>query len=151
MLLLSGVVFAGTWGLPYWSDYAPGPGFLAVWIAGLGVLLAVLLLARKTRLDSMTVESDAPESLDLAAAPVGGARRVVSTVIALFAMLVGMPLIGLRASATAFMLFMLLFVLRRNWVSSVAATAITVTLVHLVFVYWLHIDIPGSLFASPVQ
>lgn len=151
MLLLSGVVFVGTWGLPYWSDYAPGPRFLAVWIAGLGLLLSVLLLVRKAKRDSTIVESDTPESPALAAAPVGGVRRVVTTVLALFSMLVGMPLIGLRATATAFMLFMLLIVLRRNWISSVAATAITVTIVHVVFVHWLQIDIPGSLFASPVQ
>jgi hypothetical protein len=149
MLLLSCVVFAGTWGLPYWSDYAPGPGFLAVWIAGLGVLLSVLLLTRKNRADSAPIEIDTPEP-DLAA-EAGGVRRVVTTIIALFATLVGMPLIGLRATTAAFMLFMLLIVLRRNWISSVAATAITVAIVHVVFVHWLQIDIAGSLFAAPVQ
>lgn len=151
MLLLSGVVLVGTWGLPYWSDYAPGPSFLAVWLAGLGVLLSVLLLTGKTTNTSTIVESDSPESPPPAAPPVGDRRRVVTTIVAMFSMLVGMPLIGLRATATGFMLFMLLVVLRRNWISSVAATAITVTIVHLVFVHWLQIDLPGSLFAAPVR
>ena len=41
MLALSAIVVVGTCGLPYWTDYAPGPAFAAFWVAGAGVLLVV--------------------------------------------------------------------------------------------------------------
>jgi hypothetical protein len=148
MVLLSGVVLLGTWDLSYWSDYAPGPRFLAVWVAGIGALLAVLLVTSKTGDVSEPVDDLAPEVATADGASEGGVRRLALTVAALGLMLIGLPLLGLRGASTVFMFFMLLAVLRRNWITSVAATAITVAIVHVVFVYWLKIDIPASLFSA---
>lgn len=148
MLLLSSVVFLGTWNLSYWSDYAPGPRFLAVWLAGIGALLAVLLLMSKPEGVSAPIDDKAPNAPTADGASDGGVRRVILTSAALGLMLIGLPLLGLRGASAIFMLFMLLAVLRRNWISSIAATVITLAIIQVVFVYWLEIDIPASLFSA---
>jgi hypothetical protein len=148
MLLLSSVVFLGTWNLSYWSDFAPGPRFLSVWLAGIGALLAVLLLTIKPESASEPVDDQAPSESTADGTSGGGVRRVILTVAALGLMLIGLPLLGLRGASTVFMLFMLLAVLRRNWISSIAAAAITLAIVQVVFVSWLGIDIPASLFSA---
>jgi K+-sensing histidine kinase KdpD len=147
-VLLSGVVLLGTWNLSYWSDYAPGPRFLAVWVAGIGFLLAVLLVSSKSENASEPIDDTSPNSSTVESATDGGVRRVILTVAALGLMLIGLPMLGLRGASMLFMLFMLLVVLRRSWISSVTATAITVAIVHVVFVYWLKIDIPAGLFSA---
>lgn len=139
MFLLSSLVLIATWPLAYWSDFAPGPAFLPRWIAGGGLLCALLLLASRLR---GTVPAPAAVA-DEGPVHLG---RPATTLVALVALGALFPLLGLRVAAAVFVLFMLLVVVRRRPLPSVAATAVTVLIVHLVFVRWLAIDIPSSLF-----
>ncbi len=139
MLLLSSLVLIATWPLAYWSDYAPGPAFMPRWVGGGGMLIALLLLASRLR------GSPAPAPAVADEGPVH-LERSMMTLVALAALGALFPLLGLRVAAAAFVFFTLVVVVGRRPIPSLVTTAVTVLIVHLVFVRWLAIDIPSSLF-----
>jgi putative tricarboxylic transport membrane protein len=132
LLALSGLVAAGTSHLPYWSDFAPGPAFASMWVAGTVALIAVLLLARALRAE--------PEPADWPDRD--GAGRVLLTLAALWLLAALLPWLGFVAAATLFLLAMLLVVQRRRLGPSLLATFITVAGAQAIFGLWLQIDLP---------
>jgi hypothetical protein len=107
MFLLSGVVLIATWPLTYWSDFAPGPAFMPRWVAGGGMVIALLLLASRLRGSASpgaAVEDETPFHLE----------RPATALVALVALGALFPLLGLRLAAAV-------FVLSRCWSSCVAA------------------------------
>jgi putative tricarboxylic transport membrane protein len=132
MLGLSAIVIAGLSGYAFWLDYAPGPAFAPYLIAGSGILLSLLLLVAALRGDQGP--ADWPD--------VVAGRRVLYTVIGLILFVAALPFLGFAFSGIVFMLVLLVVVLRRRVVPSLAATAITVGLVQGIFVQWLSVRLP---------
>src|SRR5919107_327929 len=98
-LALSTIVFAGTWDLAYWSDFAPGPAFAPIWFAATGAVLALLLLFQ-------TLRDPTPRPADLPSRP--ALLRVLLTIAALcVALAVAQPL-GFVTAVAALTLFVLL-------------------------------------------
>jgi putative tricarboxylic transport membrane protein len=132
MLGLSAIVIAGMSGYAYWSDYAPGPAFAPYLIASSGIVLSVILLVAALRGDGEP--ADWPDAV--------GGRRVLYTAIGLVLFVAALPYLGFAAAGIAFMLALLLLVLRRRLVPSLATTAITVAMVQGIFVQWLNVRLP---------
>jgi putative tricarboxylic transport membrane protein len=119
-------------GYAYWSDYAPGPAFAPYLIAGSGIVLSLILLVTALRGDGEP--ADWPDAV--------GGRRVLYTAIGLVLFVAALPYLGFAAAGIAFMLALLLLVLRRRLVPSLATTAITVAMVQGIFVQWLNVRLP---------
>ena len=137
MLALAVVVILGTRDLPYWADFAPGGAFMPVWVAVATVLLALALLVEAAR-RSASEPADWPDRR--------GLRRVVLIVAGLWAVVALASTLGLITSAAAFILFMLLVVLRTPWLPSLVAVAVTILLIYGIFVAWLGIALPAGTF-----
>jgi hypothetical protein len=132
MLGLSAVVIAGMSGYAFWSDYAPGPAFMPYLIAGSGIVLSLLLLVSALR------GGDEPADWPDAAR----GRRVAYTVVGLILFIAALPTLGFLAASVAFMLVLLVVVLRRRLMPSLVTTAITVGMVEGIFVQWLNVRLP---------
>jgi putative tricarboxylic transport membrane protein len=137
MLALSAVVFAATWGQPYWADFAPGSAFAPFWVASAGVVVSVALIVGALRRQS-SPPADWPDRR--------GLRRVALAAAGLWTVVVIAPALGLILAAVLFMLFLLLLVLRRPLVPSLITTAITGALVYSIFSAWLGIAFPKGIF-----
>ncbi len=132
MLGLSAIVIAGMSGYAYWLDYAPGPAFAPYLIAGCGILLSLLLLVTALRRDREPAPW--PDAV--------GRSRVLYTTIGLVLFVAALPFLGFVVSGVVFMLVLLLVVLRRKVVPSLATTAITVAMIQGIFVQWLSVKLP---------
>ncbi len=132
MLALCGVVIAGMSGYAFWSDYAPGPSFGPYLIAGAGILLSVVLLIEAIR------ESDRPAEWPDSV----GRSRVILTVAGLVLFAVALPWLGFLISAVAFMILLLVVVLRRALWPSLLTTLVTIGLIQGIFVQWLNVRLP---------
>jgi len=136
LLGLSALVAVDTWGLPYWSAFAPGPSFAPVWVAAAGALIGAILLFQALR-SGNGERADWPDRT--------GGRQVVLTAAALALLLVMLPYLGTVVSGLAFMLVFLLGIARRPLVPSLFTTVLTVGIMEAVFGLWLNIDLPGGI------
>jgi len=135
VLALSAVVLIGTWESSYWSGTTPGPAFLPWWLAGAGLVVAGLALAEALYRKEGEGEMPAwPDGWALA--------RAMLTFAGLLAVPILMPFIGLVVSGALFMAFLLLVVMRRPLLASLATVAITGGVVQAVFVWWLGLPLP---------
>jgi len=137
LLGLSALIAIDTWGLPYWSTFAPGPAFASLWVAlAGGIIGAVLLFQALVSKDDE--EADWPDK--------EGARQVLLGIAALWLLLALLPYLGTIISGMLFMLLFLLVVGRRPWVPSLFTAVLTVGLIEVVFVHWLNIHLPKGVF-----
>jgi putative tricarboxylic transport membrane protein len=132
MLALCGVVIVGMSGFAFWSDYAPGPSFGPYLIAGSGILLSLLLLIEAIREDDRP--ADWPDAI--------GRSRVLLTIAGLVVFAVALPWLGFLLSTVTFMIVLMIVVLRRRLLPSLATTAVTVALIQGIFVQWLNVRLP---------
>jgi putative tricarboxylic transport membrane protein len=132
MLALCAVVIIGMAGFAFWSDYAPGPSFGPYLIAGAGILLALLLLVEAIREEDQP--ADWPDAI--------GRSRVVFTATGLVLFAAALPWLGFLISAVAFMIVLMMVVLRRSVVPSLLTTAVTIALIQGIFVQWLNVRLP---------
>jgi phosphatidylserine synthase len=135
-LALSAVLVTGTWDLPYWSDFAPGPAFAAIWTAAAASLLALMLLIQEQRMPSLE-PADWPGR--------SAFMRVVITTAALCVTLVLAPTLGFPVTVALLTFFVLTVVERRRLVPSLIVTALTTALIHGVFVAWLNVALPKGI------
>jgi phosphatidylserine synthase len=135
-LALSAVLVTGTWNLPYWSDFAPGPAFAAIWTAAAASLLALMLLIQERRMPSLE-PADWPGR--------SAFMRVVITTAALCVTLVLAPTLGFPVTVALLTFFVLTVVERRRLVPSLIVTALTTALIHGVFVAWLNVALPKGI------
>ena len=132
-LALSAVVVVGISDLAYWSDFAPGPAFAPIWVAGAGAVLALLLILQEVR-DPSREPVDLPPRTPL--------MRVLMTIGALALALVAAPRIGFVMTVAVLAFFVLVAVERRRIGPSLIVTGLTAALVHGVFVAWLNVQLP---------
>lgn len=133
MLVLAAGVYFGTAGLNYWDGPTPGARFFPAILAGTAVVVAFLLLLAQWR---------GIESVDVDDFTTLGSARVGASFAALAALAFGIPVLGFVPMLSAFVLVMLLVVLRQPVVPSLLAAVIVAGFVHFVFVRWLSVPLP---------
>jgi hypothetical protein len=139
MLVISaGLVLAGH-ELLYWDGYAPASGFAPVWVGIVGFILAGLMLFQ------IGPRGDATDGASLPGRP--ALTRVLTTIIALWVFVAVTPWLGMIPAALALMLFLLIAVLRRPPLVSLATAAGTALLVYVIFIAWLRVPLPHGIFA----
>lgn len=124
-------------GLLYWDGFAPSSGFAPVWIGVIGVLLGVLLLFGRLA-PGTEGRLDLPER--------GGLVRVGCVLAGLWVFVAIAPFLGMVLSGAALMLFMLLAVLRRPLLPSLATVILTTALIYGIFSLWLKVALPRGVF-----
>src|SRR5262245_18945052 len=134
MLALSAAIAVDRRGLGFWADTTPGPAFMPVWLAILGVVLVVLRLIEARGTATQVEWPDRP-ALTRAGLTLGG----------LIAVPLLSPLLGLVLSLALFVAFLLLVVLRQRLWPSLATLAITVAVVYGIFVGWLNVPLPKGI------
>jgi putative tricarboxylic transport membrane protein len=120
--------------LSYWSEYAPGSGFLPFW---LGVVLVVLSIA--FLVTSFAQPASAPPA---AVADDAGKRRVVPIVIGLFLCILALDWIGFAAAIAGYLFFLIHFVERRSMAESAGVAIGTSFALWLIFRHWLSVPLP---------
>ena len=145
------------------EDGSIGPGLLPLVIGACMVALAGLELVRRaagTRtphrdlLADVAGEESAADDAD--AADTGGGtdifgrtepervRQLWTVVAAMLGAIVLVPLCGFLLSFGALVLFISVWVERRPWVTAIVVTAVSVAVVHVVFVLLLGVPLPGG-------
>jgi hypothetical protein len=137
LIIVSTFVLFGTANLAYWADITPGPRFFPVWIAGISIVLSLALLLQIRR-GTDTGVTDLPERSAFV--------RIALTIAAMATFAVAAPLVGMVVAVVAFMLFILVGVLRQRWQSSAIAAAIIAGAIELIFVRTLKIALPSTPF-----
>lgn len=136
ILLLAAGVYFGTGGLSYWDGPTPGARFFPAILAVAGTAVALLLLWAQWRgIETVEVQFLSPLGL----------FRVGASIAALVGFAAGIPVIGFVPMLGAFVLVMLLGVLRQPVVPSVGTAAFVAGFVHFVFVRWLSVPLPMPL------
>lgn len=131
---LSCGLFAALWiatalGLPYLGDYAPGSGFLPLW---LGVCLLVL----------STIHVVTSLRAPAAAAPAGHWRKVVAVTLGLIACVAVIEPLGFVVAVSAYLLFLLRSVEKESWRTSLGVSIGTVAVLFGLFRLWLQVPLP---------
>ena len=136
LLAVLGLVWAAlAWKLPYMGDFAPGSGFLPLWLAlalaGLSALHAVRLVRRGV--------SRGP---DEAAFEPGGWRKPIAVIIGLTVCVVAIEALGFVASVTLFMVYLMRVVERENWRPTLIMSTTTPVGLWMLFHLWLSVPLP---------
>ena len=127
-------LFAVLWiatalGLPYLGDYAPGSGFLPLW---LGVSLLVLSAIH------IVTSLRAP----VAAAPSGHWRKVVAVTLGLIVCVAVIETLGFVVAVAAYLLFLLRVVEKESWRTSLGVSIGTIAVLFGLFRVWLQVPLP---------
>jgi hypothetical protein len=136
MLLLAVTVIYETSGMLYWDEINPGPRFMPLWISVGTMILSVLLIVEAVRKDS-----DEPVEWPDAA----GRLRVGLTMLSIFVFVALAPVLGFVAGSAAFVLVMLIGVLRRPILPSAFTALIAAGMIEGVFVQWLSVALPKGM------
>lgn len=135
ILALSVLVLFGSWGFAYWTETAPGPAFLPYWLAGAGFVLFGLRLIEVWREGGNDdAGSPWPERAAL--------LRVILTFAGLIAIPILSPVLGMLPGVVLFMGFLLIVLLRRPLLPSLATIAVTGGIIYVIFVLWLGVPLP---------
>ena len=131
--LLCGL-FAVLWiatalGLPYMGQYAPGSGFLPLW---LGVCLLVL----------STVHVVSCLRTPPAAVAAGHWRKVVAVMLGLVICVAVIEPVGFVVAVGAYLLYLLRGVEREPWRTSVSVTIVVIAVLFALFRLWLKVPLP---------
>lgn len=132
---LSALVILETRHLSYWSDYAPGPAFAPWWIAVCGLVLSVLLAIH-------TLRNPSENALEGSETTWAGFARAAATFGTLVGFLAVIPSLGLVLAAVLTAAVIMLLILRREILPSLASTLAAGGLIYGIFVWWLQIPLP---------
>jgi len=131
-LLIAGI------NLVYWDGYAPASGFAPVWVAISGIVLATLMFFDIGSGAGLEEPSPLPGRSEF--------KRVLLTTAGLWIFVAVAPWTGMILAALALMTFMLIVVLERPVVVSVLTALFTTLLVYVIFIVWLHVQLPRGVF-----
>lgn len=117
--------------LNYMDEFAPGAGFLPLW---LGLILVALVIG-------FILTTRTPKKVDDETAPRSG-RKVIAVSAGLAACVALIDWIGFAAAIAAYLLYLTRWVEGRRWVLSIALAAGTTLGLYLVFRVWLGVPLP---------
>ncbi len=130
LCLLFGVLWiASASGLTYMGDFAPGSGFLPLWLgAGLVALSAVHVLScLRTQAAHM---------------PASHGRKVLAVALGLMVCVAVIEPLGFVVAVGAYLLFLLRVVEKETWRTSLGVTAGAVGVLFALFHVWLQVPLP---------
>jgi hypothetical protein len=116
-------------GLPYMGDYAPGSGFLPLWLGVCLVALSLIHILACLRTRTLS-------------APIRNLRKVASVAAGLGACVAVIDPLGFVVAVGAYLVFLLRGVERESWRTSLAMSAGTVAVLFAVFRLWLKVPLP---------
>lgn len=127
-------LFAALWiatalGLPYMGDYAPGSGFLPLWLGVCLLALSVIHVVTSVR---------APA----AAATSGHWRKVVAVTLGLIVCVAVIEKLGFVVAVAAYLLFLLRVVEKESWRTSLGVSGGTIAVLFGLFRLWLQVPLP---------
>jgi hypothetical protein len=130
LCLLFGVLWIATAsGLPYMGEFAPGSGFLPLW---LGVCLVALSGVHVLS----CLRRQAPHM------PTGRWRKVLAVALGLFVCVAVIEPLGFVVAVGAYLLFLLRAVEKEPWRTSLGVTVGAVGVLFALFHVWLHVPLP---------
>ena len=116
-------------GLPYMGDYAPGSGFLPLWLGVCLLVLSVIHVGSRLRV---------PASQQ----PAGHWRKVVAVTLGLTVCVAVIEPLGFVVAVGAYLLFLLRAVEKEPWRTSLGVSVGTIAVLFLLFRVWLHVPLP---------
>ena len=131
---LTCAVFGALWiatalGLPYLGDYAPGSGFLPLWLGVCLLALSAIHVVTSLR---------AP----VADAPAGHWRKVVAVTIGLIVCVAVIEKLGFVVAVAGYLLFLLRAVEKESWRTSLGVSVGTIAVLFGLFRVWLQVPLP---------
>jgi len=130
LCLLFGVLWIATAsGLPYMGEFAPGSGFLPLW---LGVCLVALSGVHVLS----CLRRQAPHM------PAGHWRKVLAVAIGLIGCVAVIEPLGFVVAVAAYLLFLLRVVEKEPWSTSLGVTVGAIGVLFALFRVWLHVPLP---------
>lgn len=117
--------------LTYWDDFAPGSGFLPLWLGIILVALVVLLVV----LQHLSPAPTTP------AAPTRH-RRVMAIMLGLVVTAVALEYIGFVVTIGAYLVYLIAFVERRSPAQTALVAGGTTLALFLLFHTWLGVPLP---------
>jgi len=124
--------------LAYWGEFAPGPGFLPLW---LGIVLIILVAA--FLLQSLCrARSPRPTPAPQADAGSGAPKRVVAIVVGLLCCLVALEWLGFVVAVAVYLAVLIGVVERRSMTETLAVSIGTSVGLWLLFKQWLKVPFP---------
>jgi putative tricarboxylic transport membrane protein len=122
--------------LPYWSEFAPGSGFLPLWLGVVIVALVVAFLVQSFR------SAPVPPAAAQVAITAGGIGRIVLIMIGLVTCLALLEWAGFVVSVGLYLAFLIGWVERRSLQVTVCVSLGTVAFLWLLFRKWLGVPFP---------
>ena len=139
LLALLGLGWAAlAWKLPYMGEFAPGSGFLPLWLSLALAGLAAAHLVRLLRRGAGGPAGDHPP-----VAP-GGWRKPLAVLVGLTVAVVAVEVAGFVLSTALFMLYLTRGVERAAWGPSLAMSLATPLGLWLLFHHWLSVPLPRA-------
>jgi hypothetical protein len=130
LCMLFGVLWIATAsGLTYMGDFAPGSGFLPLW---LGVCLVALSAIHVLS----CLRTQAPHM------PPGHWRKVLAVTLGLIVCVAVIEPLGFVVAVGAYLLFLLRAVEKEPWRTSLGVTAGAIAVLFGLFHLWLHVPLP---------
>lgn len=133
LALLFMLVIFSTAGMTYWSEATPGPSFFPLWISGIGIVLAGVVIWLSWS-DPRERELDWPD--------LQGTIRVGLIYLATWLVVASALYIGFLVSATLFCLVFLLGLMRAKLLPSLITTIIIIAILRILFVGVLDLQLP---------
>lgn len=116
--------------LAYGTEFAPGPGFMPLWLGVIGAFLALATAVRARR------------ATGLPAADRRAERRVALSALGIVVVAMAAPVVGLVSALAAFLFFFTLVIERLHIRVGLASSAGTAVLIYLVFERFLNVPFP---------
>ena len=124
----------GALNLPYMSGFAPGSGFLPLWLGIALVALSSIFILGRLRTARIT-DSHSTEILPLQSRP-------VLIVLGLIVCIGMMETVGFVVAITAYLLYLTRWVERESWLASLGVSIGAALALHLIFRTWLSVPLP---------
>ena len=127
-------LFAIVWiatalGLPYMGDYAPGSGFLPLWLGVCLFALSAIHVVASARGPALAV-------------PAGQWRKVLAVTLGLVVCVAVIDTLGFVLAVGGYLVFLLRGVEREPWRTSLGVSGAAVAALFAVFRLWLHVPLP---------
>ncbi len=128
--LLGAVVLREGLAMPYMQGYSPGPGFFPIWMGVALMLISALLFLSTRRPNRPFIESSS------------GFRKLLMVFIAFVVYGFALDYLGLLVGLALLLAFLLGYVERSSWRSTVAVALLGSLGSYLIFEVWLGVQLP---------
>jgi hypothetical protein len=115
--------------LPYMGEYAPGSGFLPLWLGVCLLALSAVHVISCLRTPSVP-------------APAGHQRKVVAVMLGLVVCVAAIEPLGFVVAVAAYLLYLLRGVEREPWPTSLSVSVVVVAVLFGLFRLWLKVPLP---------